>query len=142
MPWFQVRLLEISQITEALSAIVDEEFQRAWAPPGIPADDIAIVEACRLFAEVLSRALEWEEAVRFVRVDPIHEELRDLYIGNAGNMINEAAKVPEYLQSMFASGVPESGKYTHTVHISLPDGWSDKMTAAFQRAIDAEASEN
>jgi hypothetical protein len=133
--WFQVRLREIMQISEAFSEITNAEFQRAWGESGVPGDDMAVVEACRLFAGMLTRAVEWEESVRFARVPPVYEEVTGHYIGIAGRMIDEAAKLPEYLQTVF-TGTVEPGVYRLSLTLDLPEGWNDAIEAALTRATD------
>jgi hypothetical protein len=135
--WMQLRINEIMQVTEALSGILNREFARAWGDPGVPGDDMTIVTTCRLFAEVLSRAVEWEEAVRFARVPDVFEDVQRLFVGVAGGMINEAAKLPDYLQGMFAGGSPEPGTYTFDLTLTLPEGWNDAVEIALKRAADA-----
>ncbi|HEV7660942.1 MAG TPA: hypothetical protein VGO55_13970 [Allosphingosinicella sp.] len=134
--WMQTRLSEVVQIARALSELMNVEFARAWGEPGVPGVDTLIVSTCRLFSGVCSSAIDWEEAVRFAYVDKAFEEVRDLFIGVAGGLIEEAAKVPEYLGGVFA-GDPEPGVYRLILTIELPDGWNKALEAALARATNA-----
>lgn len=78
-------------------------------------------------------AIAWEEAVRFVTVDGIFQELRDLFVGIAGGLIDEAAKVPSFLADNIGDN-PEPGEYRLTLTLTLPDGWNDAVEAALARA--------
>lgn len=131
--WIQTRIAETLQITHALSELMNVEFARAWGEPGVPGNDISIVSTCRLFAGVCASAIDWEEKVRFAKVDEAFEEVRDLYVGIAGGLIDEAAKVPAYLNSVF-SGEPEPGEYRLSLTLDVPEGWVEAVQAALKRA--------
>lgn len=140
VPWILNRIAEIRRITHAFSELLNVEFARAWGAPGMSGSDIEIVSVCRLFAEMCESALAWEEAVRFVTVDDIFAELRDLFIGVAGTMIDEAAKVPTFLTDNLGDK-PEPGVYRLSLVLTLPDGWSEAVEAALQRSSDALIAE-
>lgn len=131
--WILNRLAEIQRITHAFSELMNVEFDRAWGAPGVPGSDIEIVAVCRLFAEMCESAIAWEEAVRFVTVDEIFQELRDLFVGIAGGLIDEAAKVPTFLAENLGDN-PEPDEYRLTLTLTLPDGWNDAVEAALARA--------
>jgi hypothetical protein len=134
--WMLTRISETLQITRALSELINVEFARAWGEPGVPGVDTLIVATCRLFSGVCVSAIEWEEAVRFANLDEIFEELQGLLIGIAGGLINEAAKVPEYLGTVFAND-PKPGEYRLNLVIELPESWSDAVNAALARVTEA-----
>lgn len=138
--WMQIRMAETIQISHALSELMNVEFTRSWGEPGVPGVDTLIVSTCRLFAGVCASAVEWEEAVRFANVDDAFEEVRELLVGIAGGVIDEAAKVPEYLGTVFAND-PEPGVYSLNLTLSLPDGWNDAVEAAIARATKALTEE-
>jgi hypothetical protein len=133
--WFQVRVQEITQISAAFAELTNGEFQRAWGDPGVPGNEMAIVETCRYFAAMSTRAVEWEEAVRFVYVPDVFEETSRHFVGVAGRMIDEAAKVPEYLQTVFGGAI-EPGSYQLSMTLTLPDGWNAAIEASLKRATD------
>lgn len=128
-PWVQNRIAEIRAIATAFSELINVEFSRAWGEPGVPGNDIEIVETCRLFREMAQSALSWEEAVRFVTVDEIFSNVRSLFIGTAGRIIDEAAKFPIFLSETF-SGDPVSGIHHLNLSVSLPDGWGEEVETA------------
>jgi len=134
--WMSKRQAELGQIVDAFSELMNVEFARAWGEPGVAGIDIDIVETCRLMAEMCSSALAWEELVRFTQVDVRLEEVRRLYFGVAGNLIDEAAKVPEHLGSVFRED-PQPGTYNLTITLGLPDGWAEAITAAYEEATNA-----
>lgn len=147
--WINAKNSEIRGITTAFEGLVNDEFARAWGADGEPGDDRIIVTTCRLFAEACKRALEWEESVRFVRVDEIFEEIVELYFGVAGPMIDEATKLASFLSEGVEEAVQKLEEedevesdddedreplvYRHTMSITLPDEWADKMCAALER---------
>jgi hypothetical protein len=139
--WTQSRLAEVQQITGAFSELMNVEFQRAWGEPGIAGDDALIVTTCRLFAGMCASAIEWEEAVRFAQVPSVFEEVRTLYVGIAGSLIEEAAKVPSYMGTIFASD-PQPGTYRLELTLTLPDDWPEAVSAALERAVDTLIAES
>lgn len=126
----------MSKIITAFSEIANVDFKRAWGEPGVPGSDIDIVETSRLFAELCRNALEWEEAVRFVRVDDMFSELQTIYSGVASGLIEEVAKVPPFFTAKLAE---EGLQGTHILSLSpqLPDGWLEEAQAAMASATEA-----
>lgn len=136
LPWILNRISEIEGIAGAFSELMNVEIARAWGEPGTPGSDIEIVSVCQLFAEMCDSAVKWEEAIRFTAVDDIFDELRNLFVGVAGGMIDEAAKVPTFITEHLGDD-PVPGEYRLSLTLSLPDGWSDAIGAALQRATEA-----
>lgn len=142
--WISVKNTEIQGIVAAFEGLVNEEFDRAWGEQGVPGDDKIIVTTCRLFAEACQRALEWEESVRFVRVDVVFQEVAGLYFGVAGAMIDEATKLASFLSDRLEDAIQEIEAYhdenrepqiyRHTMKITVPDDWADNICAALERA--------
>jgi hypothetical protein len=140
IPWVLDRLAEIRRIAHAFGALMNTEFDRAWGAPGVPGNDVEIISVCRLFAEMCGSAITWEETVRFVTVDHIFDELRDLFVGVAGGLIDEAAKVPAFLAENIGDS-PKPGKYRLMLTLSLPEGWNDSVESALERSTNAILSE-
>lgn len=138
--WLQIRIAEIRQLAGAFGELMNVEFARAWGEPGIPGEDTTIVSVCRLFAQLCVSAIEWEEAVRFAYIDEIFCEVRQLFVGVAGRLIEEAAKVPEYLGAVFSTE-PEPGEYRLELTFDLPEGWADALEEAMERATDTLIAE-
>lgn len=92
--WVGMKMAEAERIVHAFAEIMNEEFARAWGTSEELADDLEIVETCRLFAEMCRSSLQWEEGVRFVSLAPGHEGIQERLMGMAGMMIDEAAKLP------------------------------------------------
>lgn len=137
--WALDRLAETPLISQAFGELMNVEFHRAWGEPGVPGNELDIISTCRLFREMCESALKWEEVVRFVRVDEIFAEMRDLFIGCAGEMIEQAAKVPKFLTEI--TDKPELGVHRLSLTLDLPDGWSESLNAAIERALEAFADE-
>ncbi|MBD8560867.1 HNH endonuclease [Pseudomonas fluorescens] len=131
--WLMDKSQEILLIVAAFSNITNFEIGRAWGESGVAGSDVDIVSVCRLYGEACSNTLLWEESVRFTRVDDDFSEIRDLYIGVAGDVIEQTAKIPKFLTDMVAPR-PTSGTYELELIIGLPDGWEDRVDAAFKRA--------
>jgi len=131
--WLVTKSDESQKICTAFGELMNGEFHRAWGEPGIAGNDIDIVHACRLFAEMCESALRWEEEVRFVRADDRLDEVRSLYTGVVGGMIDEAAKLPIFLRENF-SKEPQPGVYRLSLTLTLPDDWSEKVSTALHRA--------
>ena len=140
VPWIVNRLAEIRQIVHAFSELINVEFVRSWGAAGIAGNEREIIDISRLFAEVCSSALAWEEAVRFATVSEIFRDVLALYVGVAGHIIDEAAKLPEFLANTFG-GETLSGEHRLSLEISLPDGWSEAIEEAFERATEAYLAE-
>ena len=133
LPWMQDRLAEARAIVGAFETLMNEEFARAWGEPGVAGSDIEIVTTCRLFSEACMSALLWEEKVRFTTVHDFFEDVRDLFVGVVGHMIDEAAKVPAWLSETL-SNPDVSGTHLLNVVLALPDGWSEQVAEALERA--------
>ena len=131
--WISDKSHEISSIVHAFGELANVEFSRSWGEPGVAGSDVDIVTTCRLFGEVCASTLAWEESVRFSYVDECFTEVRDLFVGVAGTLIEHAEKIPKFLTDTIAPK-PASGKYELVLTISLPDGWSDAVHAALVRA--------
>lgn len=136
IPWVLDKLAEIQDIARAFGELTNVEFDRSWGEPGVTGSDIEIVSTCRLFAEMCESAIAWEESVRFIRVHDLFQEIRDLFIGIAGSMIDEAAKIPAFLAESLGES-PTPGKYALTLTLSLPDGWNEAIDAALANATEA-----
>lgn len=134
--WIHDRMEEIGQIAEALSELTNREFYRAWGEPGVPGDDAEIVSTCRLYAEMCASALAWEESVRFVVVDDVFSEVRDLFVGIAGGFIDEAAKLPIFMRDTFSPD-EVSGTFELNLVLSLPDSWVEAVSVALAKATEA-----
>ncbi|MNJ44026.1 hypothetical protein D3C77_390590 [compost metagenome] len=131
--WFNDKSQEILLVVAAFSNLVNYELAKTWGEPGVAGSDVDIVSVCRLFAETCSSALQWEESVRFSRVDEDFSEVRDMLIGVAGDLIEQTAKIPKFLTESLAPR-PTSGTYEMSLTIALPDGWEKKAAAALERA--------
>ncbi|WP_256219272.1 hypothetical protein [Variovorax sp. 770b2] len=131
--WFQLKLGEITSISKAFTELANNEFSRAWGEPGTPGNDKDIVVTARLFSEMCQSSLNWEEEVRFTSTDEIFYELQNLFIGTAGRIIDEAAKLPLFLSETLSNN-PVDGRYKLELVLSLADGWGEKIDEAFARA--------
>ncbi|MEI4507390.1 hypothetical protein WBQ88_16900 [Sphingopyxis sp. CCNWLW253] len=132
-PWFANRMSEARKISAAFCQLTNHEFERAWGAPGVPGDDALIVATCRLFAEMCTSALIWEEQVRFVSTHEEFVPVVDLLPGVIGSVIDEAAKLPKFMAETFGSGTA-SGVHTLDLVLTLRDGWGDEVGAAMDRA--------
>jgi hypothetical protein len=130
--WLSDRSMEIGLIVEAFSKLTNHEFAEAWGTPGVAGSDLDIFRVCRLYREVCENTLLWEESIRFTSVDDDFLELRDLYIGVAGTLIEQACRVSGFLVDVVAQK-PTSGAYNLTLTIELPNGWVEKVTAALEK---------
>ncbi|MEJ2801999.1 HNH endonuclease [Comamonadaceae bacterium PP-2] len=131
--WFSRKMSELDGIVKAFAAIVNVEFKRAWGEPGVSGVDAEVINISRLFGEACGSALAWEESVRFTHVHDSHKEIRNLTIGVAGFMLDQAEKVPKFLNETI-NEKPTSGHYRLTIEVKLPDGWVEAVQAAFERA--------
>lgn len=134
--FIQSKFPEALTISRAFCELANVEFARSWGEPGVPGDERAIVDTCRLFAEMCQSALSWEESIRFVSVSAYFEEIVYTLRGSAGLMIDEAAKVPAFFASIFEKEVFK-GKHVLEIESMLPDGWTEKFSAALDRATTA-----
>ncbi|AZE23154.1 MULTISPECIES: HNH endonuclease [Pseudomonas] len=131
--WLTDKSQEILLIVAAFGNLTNFELARTWGEPGIAGSDVDIVSTCRLYGEVCSNTLLWEESVRFTRVDDDFSEVRDLFIGIAGEIIEQTAKIPKFLTEMVAPK-PTSGTYKLELIIELPAEWEKRVTTALKRA--------
>ncbi|SDL10982.1 HNH endonuclease [Pseudomonas indica] len=132
--WLSDRMNEIQGITHAFSELTNSELTRAWGEPGIPGNDINIVTTCRLYAEICNSTLSWEETVRFARTSEEFSSVQNLLIGIAGKIIEECAKIPEFLINMI-NEKPTTGLFRLSLSLTLPDDWSEKISKAMEQAL-------
>lgn len=133
--WLSDRMNEAQSICQAFSQIMNHEFHRAWGEPGVPGDEAEIISTCRLFAEMCSSALAWEEEVRFVSAPDVYDEVVELLKGVVGAMIDEAEKLPRFMAETFG-GETQPGNYSLQLVLTLPDGWAERIEAATKEATD------
>ena len=131
--WLSDKSQEILLIVAAFSNLTNFELARTWGESGVAGSDVDIVSACRLYGEVCSNTLLWEESVRFTRVDDDFSEVRDLFIGVAGEIIEQTAKIPRLLTEVITPK-PTSGTYNLELTIELPAEWEKRVAAAMKRA--------
>lgn len=131
--WVTDRSHEMSQIISAFSGLTNDELARGWGQKGVPGDEVIIIATARLFAELAARTLEWEEKVRFALVHETFEEVRKLFDGIAGPLIEQIARIPEFLTRSVA-GASEGDQFLLELAVALPIGWSDKVHAALESA--------
>jgi hypothetical protein len=131
--WLSGRIAEITQIVHAFEELTNVELRRSWGEPGEPGDDVEIVSTCRLFAELCSATLDWEESVRFVRCDEELLEVQEKMIGIAGGLIEKTARIPEFISEIF-SGDLTPGRRELVLEVTLPEGWYEDLNAALGRA--------
>jgi hypothetical protein len=141
IPWMINRFQELKNILGAFNGICTEEFPRAWGEPGVAGSDIDIVIACRLFAEMCERALDWEENVRFTSAYDIFSDLKALFVGVAGVLLNEAARVPAFTASIFKEQDNPTGEFVLSLKLSLPEHWSELVEAEIEKASAALLTE-
>lgn len=133
IPWILTRQAEVSQMAATFEALLNKEFSNAWGAPGEPGNEHEIFSTCRLYAEMCASALAWEETVRFADVRGSLKQVHRLYIGVAGGLIDEAAKLPAWMSETFGQGAV-SGHYSLSLVLSLPDGWGEAVEKAFENA--------
>ncbi|MFL6846649.1 MAG: hypothetical protein ACJ8ER_17420 [Allosphingosinicella sp.] len=133
-------MAESENIAHGFAGLVNAEFRRAWGEPGAPGDDKLIVQTCRLFAEMCRSALKWEESVRFTRTHDIFEEVRRLFIGIAGNFIDEVSKLPRFLTDVL-DDPSSTGTQVLDMKLTMPDGWNEAVSKALKRATVALAAD-
>lgn len=131
--WIAERNTELLHLMAAFDALINEEFTRAWGPPGQPGIEADIVSTCRLFAEMCSSALTWEEAIRFTEVRGALRSVLKLYVGIAGRLIDEATKLPIWMTETF-SQASVTGSQRFDLVLTLPEGWSEAVQKAYEDA--------
>ena len=134
--WASAHMGEIGLIVHAFEELTNTELKRSWGEPGVAGNDLDIVTTCRLYAEVCKSTLAWEESVRFVSMDDVFMEIRDLLVGIAGEIIEKAERIPTFISETIAER-PTSGRYELVLTIGLPDGWTSAVSAALKRVAKA-----
>ncbi|WP_198528814.1 hypothetical protein [Pectobacterium peruviense] len=129
--WMLDRFQEITLITEAFTKLINFGFKKAWGELGEAGKDTEIVSICKLYAEVCKSALEWEEIIYFSRVSGLYSEIHKLFLGIAGNIIEQAEKLPAFLSDMVTQK-PISGTFSLDITIELPDGWEERFEQALK----------
>lgn len=131
--WLSDKSYEIQLIVSAFCNLTNFEMAKTWGEPGIAGNDIDIVRVCRLYGEVCHNTLLWEESIRFARVDEDFSEVRDLFFGVAGDIIEQTARIPKFLTEM-VEPKPTSGTAALVLTIALPDGWAERVDVAMKKA--------
>ena len=133
LDWISLKYHEVGMIVNAFSSLMNVEFKRAWGEPGVAGSDVDIVATCRLYAEMCASALAWEEDTQFTKLDDVFEEIRELMIGIAGGLVDQASQVPVFIANIFELDEP-SGEHKLSLVADMPEGWSEKMELAMDRA--------
>ncbi|MBV5259171.1 HNH endonuclease [Synechococcus moorigangaii CMS01] len=136
VPFVTGKFAELIAIAKAFSQLTTNEFDDAWGEPGVPGDEVEIVQTCRLYAEMCQSALAWEEAVRFTSTIECFKEPKELLVNSAGRIIDEARRVPEFMKDLF-EGETVSGEYWLTLHLDLPKGWEKAFSSSLNGAMRA-----
>jgi hypothetical protein len=131
--WISIKMGEVATISQAFSKLINNEFSRAWGAPGIPGDDREIVETCRLTREMCQSALQWEEDIRFIKLDDAFDEVMGLLVGRAGSIMNEIVKLQKFFSDTL-TGTITPGRYELDLNLDLPEGWHKAMERALATA--------
>ena len=131
--WILSKLNEIQAICHAFTELANIEFAAAWGDPGVAGSDEAIIDTCRLYSEMCKSALEWEESVRFASTPSLFDDIQRLFIGVAGGIIDETSKLPLFISDLLENE-HSSGTHHLQMVLDLPDGWSEAVNQAIERA--------
>lgn len=131
--WIMTRQDEVMNMVEAFDRLMHEEFSRSWGEPGVAGNDQEIVFVSRLYAEMCATALAWEERVKFATTDEPFDKILALYVGLAGGLIDEAAKLPVWMANTF-SQENLTGVQSFTAVLTLPEGCAEAVRVAWQSA--------
>ena len=74
--WQSAQLASLTAQVQAIGGIMNGGLRASWGEPGEPGDPHEILRTCRLLAQACDRLLKWEEAVRFVYVSYIFDDVR------------------------------------------------------------------
>ncbi len=131
--WINTINHELIQISGVLSGLIGDEFHRAWGEPGVPGNEIEIIETCRLYKELCSSLLSIEERTRFSILDKKFTDVQNLYKGISGNIIDELEKLPLLISDLFKNGDPERSEYSINLKFGLPEKWADLVSAEMSK---------
>jgi hypothetical protein len=136
MKWVQSRLHEVSDFCETFTALVNTQLPNSWGPLGTPGYPDEIDRVIQRLADCAQRILAWEEALRFTPVPPSFFDVCTLMSGNAGQLLDQLAKVYAEMSTVFAQDHP-TGTYNISLTATLPDEWEVAMRAAIEKAVKA-----
>lgn len=140
VPWFQTRAEEIIQQIDVIKKLMESEIPYSWGEPGQPGSVDDIYNASILFRDAVDRLLDFEDAVRSVKVPARFEPARNLLMGVAIPQVREVFRIPVFIQGLFADGIPD-GNHRLEIVFTLPDRWSELVGEAFEYAKESDPQE-
>lgn len=133
MPWHSAHFGEMIRFSRAFEGLMNEVFAASWGKSGEPGNEVEILRACTLYADLAEQLVLWEEKIRFSVVPDFYEEIRELMEGLGGRILDQMAMLPSKLSELF-SGEPEAGVHLLDLVLDTPDGWVEKHASALRRA--------
>jgi DNA-binding HxlR family transcriptional regulator len=130
--WFSTKMDDLSNQVTAVDRIVNVGLQTAMGPPGVPGDELAILDTCKLLTQACMRILEWEEGVRFSSPPHGLEKTKALLVGLGGRNIERVFEIPSWLAQIFSTEEP-TGEHSLSIVFDMPENWETSMADAFRQ---------
>jgi hypothetical protein len=131
--WLSVKFHDAGKIIQSVQPLI-AELNKAFGPPGQPGNDEEILTVCRLIVLAARNFLEWEEDVRFSRVEEEYEEIFLSMQGMAARQLDELLRIPNELSKILAMEDP-SGMHEVNLVFTVPEGFADNFNAILKRAF-------
>jgi hypothetical protein len=131
--WLSAKFHDASQIIGSLKPLV-AELNKAFGPPGQPGNDEDILAVCRLIVLAAKNLLEWEEDVRFLRVDEQYGEVLLSMHGLAARQLDQLLRIPNELSKILTMENPQ-GLHKVELVFTVPDGFAANFNRTVERAF-------
>ncbi|AVX05483.1 hypothetical protein MXMO3_02975 [Maritalea myrionectae] len=145
--WIDERLGELADLFGPIERVLNRLVE-SWGAPGEPGNLNEIHHNCKLFGDALARVIEHEEKVHFATLPKHFEPVQQLLKNNASSQAEKLHDIPTIIDQhleLFEQGeIGKPGKPMsafHTIDISLPKGWSKRLSFAIDRANRIERGE-
>jgi hypothetical protein len=130
--WISAKNDDLGKIVGTFEPLL-KALTSSFGPLGTPGDAEEILTVCRLLAAAARNLLEWEEEVRFAYVEDRFSDILKTMAGAGGHVLEEIFQVEPSLSKFVDEDV--TGYHKVTISITLPDGYVERMKAAYRKAF-------
>lgn len=118
MPRIQKLITDLINISSSLDPAL-KQIPPTWGPPGVTGNPVEIRNACERIASLINGAVDWETAIRFIRVAdefcPVFESLR----GSTLEIIDELARIVPEIRRGVQQAQTRPGPHQIVVQLTL-----------------------
>lgn len=130
--WFKAKMDECAKVIASFKLLIEEELPLAWGEPGVPGNELEILDVCRLIVGAGEMIVDWEEQIEFTHVPEEFEEIKSVVAGAGGRQLEEMMRVPTEISHIFDVESP-CGEYKIGLVFKLPEDFNERFSSALKR---------